>query len=528
MSAYFAKYDYLSAEGADLFTVTLLPDQEGQYPTVIRRSPYVDRYEKISEEDIMEELLTTQADWLANGYAVVFQHCRGRGKSSGDFIPYINERADGLFLQEWIRQQPFYNGELFLVGTSYTTTVHYVTAPFAKDIKGAIFGVQDSERYNICYRNGFLKKALHSSWYVGNYKKKTMPHKPYATTRAFNMLPLSEFTKTVFGELVESFDDVLKAPKKTDPFWQTHSGGTDTRGATDCVHFPILFTTGFYDIYTGGVFDMWNAMSPESKSRSALVVSPYNHGDSYDPDRSLAFENGKREEAFGAYGIAWLNYIRGKQKESPFKLGKVTYYRLFDRKWQTEDFPSDIETMQLTLGKEAVTYLYNPYDAPGFQGGLSCNFGGTVFQNPPNSRSDILSIYTEPFAKDTFVKGKMSASLRVASDCEDTGFYVRVSLEKEQGDYGLRDDITSLVYQLGDYTPGSQVDLKFTFDEHAFLIQKGERLRIDIASADDEHYVNHTNQKGLYSEQTMAKVARNTVYLQESKLMLPVEQTERE
>ena len=188
----------------------------------------------------------------------------------------------------------------------------------------------------------------------------------------------------------------------------------------------------------------------------------------------------------------------------------------------------DIETMQLTLGKEAVTYLYNPYDAPGFQGGLSCNFGGTVFQNPPNSRSDILSIYTEPFAKDTFVKGKMSASLRVASDCEDTGFYVRISLEKEQGDYGLRDDITSLVYQLGDYTPGSQVDLKFTFDEHAFLIQKGERLRIDIASADDEHYVNHTNQKGLYSEQTMAKVARNTVYLQESKLMLPVEQTERE
>ena len=72
------------------------------------------------------------------------------------------------------------------------------------------------------------------------------------------------------------------------------------------------------------------------------------------------------------------------------------------------------------------------------------------------------------------------------------------------------------------------MDLKFTFDEHAFLIQKGERLRIDIASADDEHYVNHTNQKGLYSEQTMAKVARNTVYLQESKLMLPVEQTERE
>ena len=76
---------------------------------------------------------------------------------------------------------------------------------------------------------------------------------------------------------------------------------------------------------------------------------------------------------------------------------------------------------------------------------------------------------------------------------------------------------------VGDYIPGAVTELSFTFDEHAFLIPRGQRLRIDIASADHAHYVRHTNQKGLFSNQTTAKIARNTVYLQDSVLCLPTE-----
>jgi predicted acyl esterase len=100
---------------------------------------------------------------------------------------------------------------------------------------------------------------------------------------------------------------------------------------------------------------------------------------------------------------------------------------------------------------------------------------------------------------------------------------MRISIEKADGDFPLRDDITSLVYQLSDYTPDAEVKLDFTFDEHSFLIKQGERLRIDISSANREHYVPHTNNKGLYSIQTKSKTARNTVYLNDSVLVLPVE-----
>ncbi|MBQ7916327.1 MAG: hypothetical protein IJ315_06025, partial [Firmicutes bacterium] len=172
-------YKYLEFNGAELFTVICLPQGSGQFPTVIYRSPYVDAAELQTEEEICHEKLCEYKNWLDNGYAVVFQHCRGRGKSGGDCIPYIFEREDGLFLQDWIRKQPFYNGELYLCGVSYTSSVHFVTAPFAADIKGAVFEVQDCERYNCNYRNGFYKMGLHGGWYVRMYKKKSILKKNF-------------------------------------------------------------------------------------------------------------------------------------------------------------------------------------------------------------------------------------------------------------------------------------------------------------------------------------------------------------
>lgn len=87
-------YEYLEIHGAELFTVISLPDGDGVYPTVIYRTPYVDADEALSEDEICARKAAEYQKWHAAGYAVVFQHCRGRGKSSGDCVPYIYERED--------------------------------------------------------------------------------------------------------------------------------------------------------------------------------------------------------------------------------------------------------------------------------------------------------------------------------------------------------------------------------------------------------------------------------------------------
>lgn len=516
-------YQYLFVNGAELFTVCCLPEKDGKFPTVIFRSPYVDEFEFTDEQEICSNYLNTYCNFLDKGYAVVFQHCRGRGKSTGDCIPNIFEREDGLHLQQWIRQQPFYNGELYLVGGSYTATVHFVTAPFAQDIKGAVLQVQDCDWYNRNYRNGFYKIGLHGGWYVGMYKKKTIREKNY-TPESYHMLPLIDFSQTVFGEKAETFDEVLLHPDRNDPFWNTKYGGEDARNAVKNANIPILFTTGFYDIYTGGIFDMWNTLEDSTKKQCALLVQPYDHG--ANPNgQPVQFPNGQPGNVFGDYVLQWLEYVRGKS-DAPITPGKVTYYKLFGGKWCTDDFAQPKKQISFQLGEGEKTYTYNPYAPASFPGGLSANFGGNAWQDPPNSRYDIISLFTPEFTENTFVKGKMTASLRVRSDCEDTCFYIRLSIEKPEGYYGLRDDIQKISNFKTDYKPGEEIQIDFSFDEHAFVIQKGERLRIDISSSADPYYVRHTNQAGPYALQYTAKIAHNTVVLSESVVNLPFENSE--
>lgn len=499
-----------------VFTAVVLPEETGKFPTVIMRCPYVDAYKNWEDEKIPLHYAKIFSTWIEHGYALVYQHCRGRGKSHGDFTPVVNERRDGLALQEWIRQQDFYNGELFLRGGSYTSTVHYVTAPFASDVKGAVLSVQDTSRYRKCYRNGVFKRGLYGDWYAENYKAKTMPQKNFDKESSFDILPLTDFPQTVFGEPVEDFEKTLLSPDPMDAYWQN----SEEQNCTDNTHVPLLLTTGFYDVYVGGMFCMWRDMCEETRSRSALVVSPYDHGDGFEQETFL-YPNGKREEQFGKdYEVQWCDAVRGKGKY-PVEPGKVTYYRLFENVWRADDFVTQ-KSLLLPLTGDTVTYRYDPKDAPRFDSGLSTNFDGTSFQKKQD-RQDVITVYTAPLEKDTFVKGQITLTLPVSSDCEDTCFYARMSLTTEKGDLGLRDDILSLCFQLGDYTPNEKVTVRFTFDEHAFLIKQGQRLRVDIASADKTHFVRHTNFKGLYSTQTQTKIAENTVYIPEAVLTLPVE-----
>ncbi|MCI8554365.1 MAG: CocE/NonD family hydrolase [Clostridiales bacterium] len=514
-----SEYTWLAAGDAELFTVACLPSAPAVFPTIVMRSPYVDDSQDRPEQEVADRILSEHRGWLNKGYAVVYQHCRGRGKSSGDCVPYIYEREDGLALQDWVRRQPFYNGELYLVGSSYTASVHFVTAPFAPDIRGAVLQVQDCERYNCNYRNGFYKIGLHGGWYVDMYKHKSLPAKNY-TTESYHLLPLTDFSQTVFGESASDFDEILLHPDREDAFWSTRQGGGEAHDAVRQAHLPLLLVTGFYDIYTGGIFDMWNGLDEETRSQSALLVHPYDHSGTPD-DQPVPFAGGSLKEAFGDYIIRWLEFIRG-QDTAPFQTGQVTYYRLFSGRWYTDGFEPPEKQWTFPLGCGERTYVYNPYAPASFQGGLSANFGGNAWQDPPHSRYDILTFFSPECTEDTWIKGKIKAKLCVKSDCEDTCFYVRLSLVREEGDYGLRDDINQISCFCREYVPGQEVEMDFSFDEHAFVIHKGEKIRVDISSSAFPHYVRHTNNRGLYSIQKTARVARNTIVLERSSVTLPV------
>ena len=511
---HYAHWEYLPISGEKLFTVVLLPEKDGKFPTLILRTPYVGSTVDKAEDTLAQDYLNGHRAWLEQGYAIVYQHCKGQGKSTGAFVPYVHEREDGLALRQWVREQPFYNGELFLWGASYTASLHYATAPFESDIKGAVFEVQDSERYRLWYRNGQMRKG-HANWHFALYKNKCGLNKQF-DMRSFGQLPLSGLSDRVLGDRAEDFEQMLFAPSPADAFWRTRLGGIDAKDAITDTSIPVLLTTGYNDFYVGGVFKMWNKMNPEKRKNCALLVSPYNHGDGYDQERGIPFPGGNRGEQFGnTYSIDWFNHIR-KGTPLPFQKGVITYYRAFENRWESDFYAKPTTPLTVSVGEGVRTFRYDPLNPPAFS-------GEGVYAGEENAPTDFVRVFTKPFDRDIFIKGQMQAELTVDCNCPDSSYYVRISLVDEKGAYVLRHDIASIGYQLGNYVPGSVVTLKFSFDEYAFLLKKGQRLQIDIAGTDNNSYVCHTNAKGAYALQTGADVAESHVYLDRSGLILPVE-----
>lgn len=503
-------------DGVELYTIIQLPKQSGKFPTIIKRNPYC----------VMETDFDALKNENTHGYAVVTQHCRGTAKSDGVCIAYKNERNDGLDLLEWIRKQPFYNGELFLSGGSYCASVHWSylnTNP--SDVKAAYLPIQDTERYNVLYRNGVFKSGLHGKWVMSMYKR-NMDIRREFTEETFLTRPLAGITEHVFGETVPEIEAEFIHPDPADPFWQTPLGGSDYSNACNQCTIPLLICTAFYDIYTEGIFDMWKNLTPDRKKECAFVVSPFDHA--WDPPKRTVpsevpdFENGRVSQVCPDISYMWFDHFRLGTPLNFIEKGKVTYYTLFENKWHIaddlENSPAELlfylagdRTLQnAPAAAQEITYTYNPYAPASFKGGVCNNFGGMQIQDPPNSRYDIISFISAPFTEKMVCNGKIQMKLVCKSTAPDTCFYVRLNLIKDGKTLSLRDDIDTLCRKVKEYTPGEERVIDFTFGDHSFEINPGDALRLDVSSSCFPYFQIHSNKTGIQAFHDKADICRNT------------------
>ena len=115
----------------------------------------------------------------------------------------------------------------------------------------------------------------------------------------------------------------------------------------------------------------------------------------------------------------------------------------------------------------------------------------------------------------------MKVLLNVKTDCEDTCFYVRASIVKNNGKtYSLRDDITSVLREVKNYKPNTKVQIEFEMVEHSFMFEKGDKLRLDVSSSCVPSFTVHTNIKGNQNTQAKTKIANNTIFTGQSYITL--------
>ena len=509
-------------DGTRLYTYGALPPEGETRGIVFRRTPYV------QEKPVdMPAHALSQCKALARGYAYVVQHVRGTGMSEGAWIPYENEREDGLASLDWIRRLPHYGGEIFLSGGSYLSSVHFSylgTNP--RDVKGAALFVQDVNRYNIAYRNGFFKAGLHGGWFVSCYRKKDRSLLRNGKAK-FTDFPLVDFSRRYWGEAVPVLDNKIRHPRPDDPFWRSQEpgSGADYLDAISSSTMPILLKTGFYDIYTEGICGMWRGMSAARRANCALVIDAYDHGGKlaqWAKGTRGEFPGGARADLDGIDDLDWFDYCRTGKPLANAQPGRTRYYALWENSWKEgPELADGARKVGFALGKGSRSWTYDPKrPLPKFPGSGGICFGGMQLQPPPGFRDDVVSFVLQPIEEQLDVRGRMTAELAVSSDCEDTCFYVRVSVSKGDGKwYLLRDDITSLSFALGKYTPGEERRIPFRFADHAFRLEKGDTLRVDVSSANSQ-FAPHPNVTGDAFACAEPKIAHNTVFPERSFLVL--------
>ena len=505
---------FTMSDGVRLYTRIVAPKGEDKYPIIFLRTPYEDSHNGNAHNIAAYD----RHEYIDNGYAVVIQHCRGRGDSEGVCVPYC-ERDDGLESLELIRKLDIYNGEIYLCGGSYLSTVHlsYLnTNP--SDIKGAILSIQTDRMYFRNYRNGCCYNYCNLGWWLRMLEREF----PNPKTEGAYVRPFKDIIKRMIGAEYPAYTNNLINDTYND-FW-INDPRTD---AIDNLKIPVLFTEGWYDFYIEGMFSMWERLPEETKKRSVFFVGPWGHATEVSKRAEYPLDNGNLP---ADYSVEWLNSIRNGTPYKYAESGKMRYYSIGEDLWKTTEYPIDNlsktrfyfgENNSLneapTEGDARLTYLYDPEKR------LNCFKYHDVYKaSAIDSVEGVLSFETKEFEEAASFIGKIRWHMDVSSDCEDTAFFIRVYFVEEDGAYNLTETITSITNLKEDYKAGEKITIDLFTPPIAFKVKKGNKIRVDVSS-DGGIYVPHANVKGHWAEVTETKTANNTVYLKDSFIELDTE-----
>jgi len=154
-------------DGVRLATNVFLPGcggavASGRYPTVVARTPYGKDFGTAA---------ALAAHFVPHGYAVAIQDVRGRYGSEGRWRPLSDDGRDGADLLAWIAEQPWSDGKVGMVGTSYVGGTQHALALEGSPHLVALVPVDamsNPGRFGIRYAGAFELRWLNWVLTLGN------------------------------------------------------------------------------------------------------------------------------------------------------------------------------------------------------------------------------------------------------------------------------------------------------------------------------------------------------------------------
>lgn len=495
-------------DGVRLSATLTLPTGTGPFPVILIRTPY--------------NIPSTPHPLTASGYAVVQQNLRGIRPSEGTWTYFSGEVNDGYDTVEWIAAQAWSNGKIGVTGGSGPGIAGYLTlmsgAPHLS--AGVISYAHGSAYETVSYPGGVYQGALLDSW-----------------TQARGAAIPPPFPRPVLRRFDREFQQ------------------QDVRLHADNVKVPILHNTGWFDIFTQGTIDYFQAAqsqgSEKARGNQKLIIHPGGHGGAL--PGPLQWDAGTPE--FTALTRRWFDYWLRDIDTGVHKMPAVQYYVLGDPRakagpgnawrsvngWPPASRPTALYLQpggglsQTAPDEDSASsgFDYSPADpVPSLTARPNDWLNrAPIDQRPLAGRGDILRFTTLPLNAPIEIAGPLTAELFVATTAQDTDFFVRlIDVYPDGFEALMAARPLRLRYREGFESPvpirkNKVYPVKIDLWSLAAVFAKGHRIRVEITSSDSPRFDRHTNTWSPVSSYAAAVTATNTVHHSSrypSRILLPV------
>jgi putative CocE/NonD family hydrolase len=474
-------------DGVRLATDVYLPAGEGPFPVILERTPYgkreASRSERTAADPQPAKRETIAGFFTAHGYAVVYQDCRGRWGSEGEFVKYLADGEDGYDCCAWIVGQPWCNGAIGTMGLSYAA--HTQASLGCLNPPGLRAQVLDSGGFSDAWQGGIRRggafELKQATWAFnqGRLAPETVSdpiraaafaaedlhawfarwpwkpgHSPVRFAPDYEDYLFEQWTEGAFGS-----------------FWQKL--GIYARGWHDrYADVPTVHMSSWYDPYPRTATENYSGLRDAGRGRPSLILGPWTHGNrsqtsfgevEFGPDATVDSWAGDWRAFRLRFFDRWLKGLENGAEADPrvrvFVMGGGSGRKTADGRlehggrWrEAADWPlpgTAFRDIFLHAGgalrdtapaadAAPISWTSDPAHPVPTVGGAITSMeplisGGPYDQReregmfahaapylPLASRPDVVVFQTEPLAADATVIGPVVAHLWVASDAPDT------------------------------------------------------------------------------------------------------------
>ncbi|MEU6431549.1 CocE/NonD family hydrolase [Microbispora sp. NPDC046973] len=456
------------------------PAGGGPFPALLMRTPY--------GEDSFRTAPVTPA--LRAGFAVVLQHCRGRGSSDGEFRPWVDEGADGHDTIAWITSQPWSNGEVVMSGMSYLAgCALQAAATRPPGLKAVVASMTPHDFHDgLKYHGGAF--ALGSALNWGAFQ---------AMLGLLHAAEAGEDVGAGFVAVLPVLHDQDAAARTLPvgdipgiPWWRDWTSHVERDVywedlaetlRHDRVEVPVMHVAGWFDLFLGGTLENhrrlggplvvgpWSHLAPGAAGTGRLFFGPAASAQAIGLEqRELAFLKG--EDTGPAVKIFVMGDDVWRDEEAwPLERAVETRYHLHTGGLLSPEPPS---------AQEPATFTFDPRDPVPTVG------GPTLLPDPTNvgpqdqrdveRRPDVLCYSTEVLASDVEVTGPVSVTLHAETSAASTDWTAKlVDVHPDGRAMSVIDGIVRACESSGTFV----IDLVATSQ----VFKAGHRIRVEISSS---------------------------------------------